>query len=135
MTYHDQLREWAAGERPRVAATELLIRTGLAEISDPWVLYDSAWQNRALDLDAITDATLASRSSVNQHVLRIAASLGSGTRIDLREEISGLDHGETELVMIAIAHAAGFTEITSTIDDTSSEPRIVPVPPLASWPD
>lgn len=135
MTGHDQLREWAAGERPRVAATELLIRAGLAELSDPWVLYDSAWKTRALDFDAITDENITSRRAVDRHVLRIAASLGSGTYVDLREEISGLDHEQTELVMIAIAHAAGFTEITSTIDDTDGLARIVPTPPLASWPD
>jgi hypothetical protein len=132
---HEQLREWAAGDRPRVAATELLIRAGLAELSDPWVLYDSAWKTRALDFDAITDENTASRRAVDRHLLRIAASLGSGVAVDLREEISGLDHAETELVMIAIAHAAGFTEITSTIDDSDGTARIIPTPPLASWPD
>lgn len=135
MSPHDQLREWAVGERPRVAATELLIRAGLAEIVDPWVLYDSAWKTRALDFDAITEDNIASRGAVQRHVLRIVASLGSGTPVDLREEISGLDYAETELVMIAIAHAAGFAEITSTIDDTDGVARIVPTPPLASWPD
>ncbi|NQX10364.1 hypothetical protein HQQ80_01855 [Microbacteriaceae bacterium VKM Ac-2855] len=135
MTAQNQLREWAAGERPRVAATEVLIRSGLAEDTDPWVLYDAAWKTRAIDFDAITETAIADRPSTHRHLLRIIASLGAGTPVNLWDEVAGLDYTETELVMIAIAHAAGFSEMTSTLDDSDGTPRVVPTPPLASWPD
>lgn len=49
----------------------------------------------------------------------------------LRNDLIGLDHQQTALVMTAIAHASGFTEATTTVNGN----RIVSLPPLALWPE
>lgn len=53
----------------------------------------------------------------------------------LGDQVAGLDRFRTELVSIAIVHAAGFTEATSDVVFVDGQPKRVSVPPLASWPD
>lgn len=129
-THHAELRAWARGDRPLTAAVELLIRAGLAYDTAPWITYDRAWKTTALDFTQMT--TMAGHTSgTEQAVLGIVASLGLGVPTNLRNDLTGLDHQQTALVMTAVAHAAGFTESTTSIDVN----RIVPLPPLALWPE
>ena len=128
------LREWARGMTALSAATELLIRAGFAQKSRPWIRYDEDTHRPWIDFDQIPDLCGA-MSGGEQRLLRIAASLGGTTPIVLGDEIVGLDHRWTELVRIAIAHAAGFTEPTSDIVYEEDKPTRITVPPLAVWPE
>lgn len=134
MTPPEQLRNWAADDHPRGAAVELLIRARLAGDERTWVMHDHAWNTRAIDFDDLRE-NAATLDTAEAALALIACSLADGSAIDLRRSSTGLDRTQTELVMIAIAHAAGYTEFTSETDAADGLPDVVPVPPLASWPD
>ena len=137
MTSNDQheaaLREWAAGITALVAATELLIRTGFAGEGRPWVRYDEIARRPWIAFDEIP-ALIGGMSGGQRRLLRIAASLGGNLPIVLGDEVAGLDRLWTELVSIAIIHAAGFTETASDVVIEDGKPTIISVPPLAQWP-
>ena len=99
------LRQWARGSTTLVAATKLLIRAGFAQKSRPWIHYDEDARRPWIDFDQIPDLCGA-MSGGEQRLLRIAASLGGTTPIILGDEAVGLDRRWTELVGIAIVHAA-----------------------------
>lgn len=63
------------------------------------------------------------------------ASLGGTVPIVLGDRVAGLNRLRTELVSIALIHAAGFTQTTSDFVFEDDKPRRMDVPPLASWPD
>ena len=129
----DELRHWASGSPPLGAAVELLLHAGLAEEGDPWLIYDPRSGVRGIDFDcalAHTDELTGSE----QRLLRIAVSLGAGLPIDLGDVVPGLRYKDAELVMIAIAHSAGYTRFTTTTD-TTTRSTFQTRPPLASWPD
>ncbi len=128
------LREWARGMTALSAATELVIRAGFAQKSRPWIHYDEDTRRPWIDFDQIPDLCGA-MSGGEQRPLRIAASLSGTTPIVLGDEIVGLDHRWTELMRIAIAHAAGFTEPTTDVVFEGDTPTRITVPPLAVWPD
>jgi len=127
------LRDWARGMTTLVAATELLIRTGFAQPWHPWVHYDEQRQRPWIAFDEIPDL-IGAKSGGEQRLLMIAASLGGSVKIALGEEVAGLDRQRTELVSIALIHAAGFTEPTSDIVFEDDQPKRITVPPLANWP-
>ncbi|NRG43013.1 hypothetical protein HRK28_19060 [Rathayibacter sp. VKM Ac-2835] len=130
---HAQVREWAEGSNSLTAAVELLIRSGLVYDGAPWVRTDNAWKTSAVDFDRLS-YEIGALSGGEQRIARIATSLGHGTPVDLREDISGLDYTHTRLVLAAIAHAAGFTEPGTTIEDDDGMPTLTPHEPLAAWP-
>ena len=130
--FEDELRHWASGSPPLGAAVELLLHAGLAKEGDPWLIYDPRSGVRGIDFDcalAHTDELTGSE----QQLLRIAVSLGAGLPIDLGDVVPGLRYNDAELVMIAVAHAAGCTTVTG-IGGTGESMRLEPVPPLAVWP-
>lgn len=126
------LREWARGSTTLAAATELLIRSGFAQEGRPWVRYDQQHQRPWIAFDEIPDL-IGVMSGGEKRLLSIAASLGGSASIVLADEVAGLDRLRTELVSIAVIHAAGFTE--PTIDFVAGDDQPIEVPPLASWPD
>lgn len=128
------LREWARGSTTLVAATELLIRAGFAQDWRPWVRYDELARRPWISFDEIPEL-FGGMSGGEKRLLSIAASIGGTTPIALGDEIVGLDRRLTELVSIAIVHAAGFTETTSDLVVEDGEPQRISVPPLAQWPD
>ncbi|QNE48706.1 hypothetical protein F1C58_16745 (plasmid) [Glaciihabitans sp. INWT7] len=132
--HFDALRGWARGMTTLVAATELLIRAGFAGSGRPWVRYDNDAHRPWIDFDEIPNLCGA-MSGGEQRLLRIAASIGGTTLIDLGSEVAGLDRRLTELVSVAIIHAAGFTEPTRNIVWEGDDRVVVTVPPLAQWPD
>jgi hypothetical protein len=130
----DELRAWAAGDNGREAATELLIRTDLANPNEPWILHDTGWDVYAVDYDralhgrtGLTNAELA--------ILTLAAALAEGTHISILHVTQQLDYEQAQLALTAIAHAAGYHEPTRTIDSSGPMPRIVQRPPLLTWDD
>ncbi|HWU46672.1 MAG TPA: hypothetical protein VN133_07955 [Humibacter sp.] len=130
----DALREWARGSTTLAAATELLIRAGFAEEGRPWIHYDELARRPWINFDEIPDL-IGGKSGGEQRLLRIAASIGGTTPIVLGDEVVGLDRHLAELVLIAMTHAAGYTEATSDLVWEGEEPRRIMVPPLAQWPD
>ncbi|RFA24567.1 hypothetical protein B7R25_16500, partial [Subtercola boreus] len=120
---HEQVRAWAEGSNPLVAAVELVIRAGLIYDRAPWVRTDNAWKTSALDFDVLLTES-GTLSNGQQSLIRIAASLGQGTPVDLRETTTNLDLTYTQLVMTAIAHTAGLTEPGTTIQHINGIPTI-----------
>jgi len=59
---------------------------------------------------ALVDAGLLPCSGEGQ-VLRIAASIGAGVPVDLREAVTGLDAGNAVLAAGAVLHAAGHRHL------------------------
>lgn len=134
---HTQLREWARGMNNTTAATELLIRTGYASPARRWIRIEEsgrAW----IDFDFIPDQ-IGALSGGQQRILRIAASIGGQTRINLGDEIAGLDHNQAELALAAITHASGFGVPTSFPEVTPAGDGVTVVrvtkPALFSWPE
>ncbi|MWV60875.1 hypothetical protein [Rathayibacter sp. VKM Ac-2754] len=127
-----ELRAWAAGDNGREAATELLIRTGLAKAEEPWILHDTGWDVYAVDYDL----ALHGRTGLTgdeMAILTLAASLAEGTHVSIRYVTKSLDYEHAQLALTAIAHAAGYHQPTRTIDSTGPMPRIVQRPPLITW--
>lgn len=128
------LREWAAGLSSLAAATELLIHAGFAGEHWAWVRYDEPAAMPWIAFDEIPDL-IGSLSGGEQRLLQIASSLGADTPIILGDLVPGLDRKATELVMVAIAQAAGFTEPSDEAVVQGGEARVVTEPPLALWPE
>lgn len=106
----DGLRVWAKGVYPLEAGVELLIRAlGEKAIYDgaPWLVdYGAAVE---FDVDRFL-AVAGAWSGGEQRVARIATSLLGGDRVDLHEDVAGLDRAHLDLVLAAIAHANGSHE-------------------------
>lgn len=133
-SHPDGLRDWARGSNPLMAATELLIRAGFAQEDRPWVHYDEFAKRPWIDFDAVPDL-IGGMSGGEQRLMRIAASIGGTTPIMLGDEVAGLDRRLTELVSIALIHAAGFSVPMSDFASKDGVRQIVTVPPLAQWPE
>ncbi|WP_181068068.1 hypothetical protein [Rathayibacter sp. AY1A7] len=137
-----ELRHWAFGDNARSAAVELLLRTGLANETYPWVIHDRAWDTWAVDFDTLTETTRALTAEQREWnltpshlaILHIAAALADDTPLQLRTLLASLEYEHAELVMIALAHSAGYTQFT-TADDNAVRGTFSPRPPLASWPE
>lgn len=111
---HDELRNWATGMYPTVAATELLIRSGRAYAGAPWIKESN--EQHWIDFDSIYDQ-IGGLSGGEQRIMEIVASLGGQHQIVLQDTISGLDRTNAELALAAISHAAGHHEGGRTIRD------------------
>ncbi len=134
--HEDELRAWATGLLPLEAATELLIRTGWAGPGRRWVHRDD--DGRAYIIFSEIPDLIGAYSGGEQRLLMIAASIGADqgrpVKISLEDELPGLDREHAELVLAAIAHAAGFHQPGRTIELVDDTPRLVDVDALYSWP-
>lgn len=102
------VRAWAQGIYPLEAGVELLIRQGRGiYVGAPW-LYDYG-DRVVVDVDELL-VEIGAWSGGEQRVARIAASLLGGDRVDLNEDVPGLDRHHLSLVLAAIAHANGSHE-------------------------
>lgn len=110
------LRGWAQGLYPLMAATELLIRSGWAGPNRSWVRDGTVTERRYrpwIDFAMLGDpAVIGAYSGGEQRFLRIAASLGTdgpdGVRINLSDELSGMDLHHASLVLSALTIATGY---------------------------
>ena len=134
--HEDELRAWAKGLLPLEAATELLIRTGWAGPERRWV--HRADDGRVYVIFSEIPDMIGGYSGGEQRLLMIAASLGADqdapVRISLEDELPGLDREHAQLVLAAIAHAAGFHQPGRSIELVDETPRLVDVDALYTWP-
>ena len=119
---HEQLRAWAGGHYPLEAATELLIRAFDGRFAEPgWPWIHPTVHGHWIDLSTIGEQ-IAGLSGGEQRLLRIAASIGStDATVNLSDCLTGLDRPRLQVVLAAIAHAAGsheHREVTRRSDGT-----------------
>ncbi len=142
---HAALRAWAKSTYPTEAATELLIRGfhgRFARPGHPWIVTaapkrpghhgPATWIN----FQAISDGTGA-LSSGERAFLLIAASIGHNwVLVNLSEEICRLDREHLDLVLAALAHAAGSHQHSGVTFDPDGTPIgfTIKLPSLYPWP-
>jgi|ThiBio_1000_plan_1041568.scaffolds.fasta_scaffold03186_6 hypothetical protein len=106
------LRAWAKGSYPIEAAVELLVRGfdgRFAGPGNPWI-QDAGGARPWLNAAAMTDDEMAPLSGGEQRFLRIVRSLAGGEPVRLGDDIPGLDRVRMQLLLAALAHAAGSHE-------------------------
>jgi hypothetical protein len=111
------LRSCAAGFYPFEAACELLIATcwPLREDFRQFITTGVSISDGITPMATITwpdaisalDAGQLPCSGSERRLLRLAASLGGGTPVDLQDALTSLDDTSIDLVTTAIRHAAG----------------------------
>lgn len=129
----ERLRAWAKGMYPLEAGVELLIRHGKAIYTGaPWIHDDGerAW----LDVETLLNETGA-WSGGEKRLVAIAASLIGEERVNLSDEVTGLDRPSLDLVLAAIAHANGSHEHSDVEFDADGQARVVRLGPLYPWPE
>lgn len=115
------LRAWAKGIYPLEAGVELLLRSGFAGPSRPWVQPGETPGRYWIDVDQITPDTIGVYSGGEQRILRIVAALMNGEPVSLYEALPGLDRDNLALVLAAIAHAGGSHEHVSLRPEPAPE--------------
>ncbi len=135
----DAVRRWAMGVYPVEAAAELLIRQGKA-------IYEGAPWLRELGPEggqimvAIDPETLwvnsRSWSGSEQRLVNVAVSLlDSELMVNLHDAVTGLDREPLELVLAAVAHAAGSHEARMPIIEGSKLTGYTEPVNAHPWPD
>lgn len=134
---HAALRGWARGSHSDEAGVELLVRAFNGRFTGacyPWIRMGDH-RGRWLEWDAVNEDTIGALSSGEQWLLTLAASIGGGRPVNLADALSGLDRSLLQLVLAAIAHAAGSHEHSEvTFDDTGAPLAVDLLPPLYLWP-
>lgn len=135
MTRPQDLRDWAKGSLTLEAGTELLLRgfSGrFAEPGWPWMMIDDdrPW----IDFEAVPDG-LGGLSGGEKRVLLIAASIGGGAPVSLADVIPGLDRAILDLVLAAMAHAAGSHQDSVMVGEGSDVLSFQRARSLHPWPE
>jgi hypothetical protein len=139
-THDEQLRDWARGSHPLVAATELLLRAfnGRFAAGKPWVMKDAESGNVWIDFEQIPE-NLGGLSGGERRFLMLTASLaGVGVAVELGDLIPGLDRKVLNLVLAAVAHAGGsheHSDIVEHADGTVTLGSRQYLPSLYPWPE
>jgi hypothetical protein len=116
---HQALRACAAGIYPAEAGVGLLtghdtwlhrrdftgpfVHTGVSLTDRITAMAEVDWAAAITALDA-GDLPC---SGGEQRMLRLAASIASGTPVSLRDTLTGIDHRNVQLVITAVLHASG----------------------------
>lgn len=138
-TVHDALRAWAKGLYDREAAVELLIRQGKAIYPGaPWLRTSATTLEGAplvyIDVDELVYEAGA-WSGGERRIVDVAASLLSQDHpVNLSDAVSNLDRDHQELVLAAIAHAAGSHQGTQVTVDEHGRPNFHRAGSLFGWP-
>jgi hypothetical protein len=131
---HEQLRAWARGLYPLEAATELLIRAFNGRFTEPgWPWIHPTVHGQWIDFSTIREQ-IAGLSGGEQRLLRIAASIGStDATVNLSDCLTGLDRPSLQLVLAAIAHAAGSHEDREVIRPPNGTLALTTPGPAHPW--
>lgn len=136
----DGLRAWARGMHTLTAAAELLIRSGPPLLTGPWVERDPDAGRYWFNTDTATQEG-GYLSGGERRVLDLAAALASDAHpVALGDAVSGLDRKHLDLVLTAIAHAAGShegseIEVAWGEGGAPSSARLIRQGPLHPWPE
>ncbi len=120
----EALRAWAKGMYTTEAAAELLIRGfggRFAQPGYPWIRpgEDGGYW---IDLAAIPD-NIGAYSGGERRFLLIVASIGSSeVQVNLSDALASLGREQLDLVLAAIAHAAGSHQHSEVIYDPDGRP-------------
>lgn len=138
MTHEEELRAWARGSYPLVAATELLLRAFngvFAKPGNPWIVQEEGYANVWIDFEAIPE-NLGGTSGGESRVLMLAASLADvGVEVNLGDYLPGLDRKILDLVLAAVAHAGGSHEHSDFSVNADGTASFEMLPSLYPWPD
>lgn len=139
MTHVEELRTWAKGSYPLVAATELLLRAFngvFAKPGNPWIIQEEGYANVWINFEAIPD-NLGGTSGGERRLLMLAASLADvGVEVNLGDYLPGLDRANLNLFLAAAAHAAGSHEHSGLVLNDAGEPTSFQrLDSLYPWPD
>ncbi|WP_314216574.1 hypothetical protein [Pseudarthrobacter equi] len=142
MTLADDLRRWAKGMYGIEAATELLLRAfdgKFATPGNPWIhtsveVVGPGAVNAWIDFESIPDHSGA-LSGGERKFLLLAASLATDVPVVLGDVVTGLDRQNVELLLAAIAHAAGSHEHSGmTFHDDGTPKAFTHLTTLYRWP-
>ena len=138
MTHEEELRAWAKGSYPLVAATELLLRAfngRFAMLGNPWIIQEEGYANVWINFEEIPNQ-LGGLSGGESRLLMLAASLADvGVEVNLGDYLPGLDRKILDLVLAAVAHAGGnheHSDYSVNADGTASFEKL---PSLYPWPN
>lgn len=138
MTYEEELRAWARGSYPLVAATELLLRAFngvFAKPGNPWVIQEEGYANVWINFELIPD-NLGGTSGGERRVLMLAASLADvGVEVNLGDCLPGLDRKILDLFLASVAHAGGSHEHSDFSVNADGTASFEQLPSLYPWPD
>lgn len=138
MTHEEELRTWAKGSYPLVAATELLLRAFngvFAKPGNPWIIQEEGYANVWINFEAIPE-NLGGTSGGERRVLMLAASLADvGVEVNLGDYLPGLDRKILDLVLAAVAHAGGSHEHSDFSVNADGTASFEQLPSLYLWPD
>ncbi|WP_239437881.1 hypothetical protein [Arthrobacter alpinus] len=138
LSLNDELRAWAKGLHALEAATELLIRSfdgRFAKPGNPWIDKDMDSGNVWVNFEAIPE-NLGGTSDGERRLLMLAASLSDvGVEINLGDYLPGFDRKILNLVLAAVAHAAGSHEHSDFIADAEGIATFERLPSLHLWPN
>lgn len=138
MTHEEELRTWARGSYPLVAATELLLRAFngvFAKPGNPWIIQEEGYANVWINFELIPD-NLGGTSGGESRVLMLAASLADvGVEVNLGDCLPGLDRKILNLVLAAVAHAGGSHEHSDFSVNADGTVSFEKLPSLYPWPD
>jgi hypothetical protein len=131
------LRAWADGLYTTTAAVELLIRFGPKLTCGAWVEHEPGRGWFWFNTDTIADSARY-LSGGEFRILTLAASLADdGHRIGLAAVLPGLSRVHLDLVLAAVAHAAGSHEQSQLVyhpEDPWQLLGIQQLPSLYPWP-
>lgn len=143
MTHADDLRAWAKGSYATEAATELLLRAfggRYAAPGNPWVhakttTPEGYTEGPWIDFESIPEE-VGVLSGGERRFLLLAASLAENVPVVLGDVVPGLDRGNLDLVLAAIAHAGGSHQHSdiSTNEDGSMTLNPGYLASLHPWP-
>jgi hypothetical protein len=105
-TLADKLNIYAFGTCHLEAANHILTRAVQGRLLDALQLRWEDDEAAEIDWPATLD-TAGYLSGGERRLLAVAASLGSGHPVDLVDALGGLDNWNAQVVVDAIAHAAG----------------------------
>lgn len=136
MDRFDALRAWAKGSYPQEAATELLIRAfsgRFAGAGYEWMQTTEegdAW----IDFEAIP-SHIDGLSGGEKRFLLLVASLAGDSLVTLGDVLPGLDRDLMNLVLAAVAHAAGTHEGSEFIEAPDGSVSFKRAHSLYPWPE
>ena len=137
-THEEQLRAWAKGSYPLVAATELLLRAfggKFAREGNPWVIKEPEYGNVCIDFEQIPE-NLGGLSGGERRLLMLAASLSdAGVPVELGDVLPGLDREVLNLVLAAVAHAGGSHEHSAIVENSDGTTSFQRQSSLYPWPE